>query len=126
MFNYLASIKWQDNFKCSKCNHTKFTLRKANFVIDCNVCHHLESPIANKLFHKVKFGIYKAFRIIFKMSGTTKNMSSNQMAKRYSISRQTAWLFMHKVCTAIKNSELNPLWDGSVDEFVYGGRDNLK
>lgn len=124
---YLASIKWQDDFKCSKCNHTKFTVRKANFARDCNLCHHVESPSANTLFHKVKFGIRKAFGIVFEMSATTKSMSSTQMAKRYSISRPTAWLFMHKVRTAMKSSELNPIIGTVyVDEFVYGGRENLK
>lgn len=124
---YLASIKWQDDFKCSKCNHTKFTVRKANFARDCNLCHYVESPSANTLFHKVKFGIRKAFGIVFEMSATTKSMSSTQMAKRYSISRPTAWLFMHKVRTAMKSSELNPIIGTVyVDEFVYGGRENLK
>lgn len=124
---YLASIKWQDDFKCSKCNHTKFTVRKANFARDCNLCHYVESPSANTLFHKVKFGIRKAFGIVFEMSATTKSMSSTQMAKRYSISRPTAGLFMHKVRTAMKSSELNPIIGTVyVDEFVYGGRENLK
>jgi len=124
---YLASTKWEADFKCSKCNHTKFTIRKLNFARDCNSCHHIESPTANTLFHKVKFGLRKAFGIIFEMSATTKSLSSSQMAKRYSISRPTAWLFMHKVRSAMKSSELNPM-KGTVyiDEFVFGGKENLK
>jgi len=58
---YLAMIKWKDGYKCSKCNHEKHTVRKANFARDCNRCHHIESPTANTLFHKVKFGVRKAF-----------------------------------------------------------------
>lgn len=124
---YLASIKWKDNFKCSKCNHNKFTIRKLNFARDCNLCHHVESPTANTIFHKVKFGTRKAFGIVFEMSATTKSLSSSQMAKRYSISRPTAWLFMHKVRLAMKSSELNPIVGTVyVDEFVYGGKEDLK
>jgi hypothetical protein len=124
---YLASIKWKDGFKCSKCNHTKFTIRKLNFARDCNLCHHVESPTANTIFHKVKFGTRKAFGIVFEMSATTKSLSSSQMAKRYSISRPTAWLFMHKVRLAMKSSELNPIVGTVyVDEFVYGGKEDLK
>jgi len=49
------------------------------------------------------------------------------MAKRYSISRPTAWLFMHKVRSAMESSELNPVvWTVYVDEFVYGGKEDLK
>ena len=51
---YLASIKWKDGFKCSKCNHTKYTIRKLNFARDCNLCHHVKSPTANTIFHICK------------------------------------------------------------------------
>jgi transposase-like protein len=124
---YLAMIKWKDGYKCSKCNHEKHTVRKANFARDCNRCHHIESPTANTLFHKVKFGVRKAFGIAFEMSATTKSISASQIAKRYSVSRPTAWLFMHKVRKAMKSSELYPM-EGTVfvDEFVYGGREDLK
>ena len=124
---YLASIKWREGFTCVKCNHKKYTVRKANFARDCNLCHHIESPTANTLFHKVKFGVRKAFTIVFEMSATTKSVSSSQMARRLKVTRQTAWLFMHKVRIAMKSSELH-LINGHVliDEFVYGGKEDLK
>jgi transposase-like protein len=124
---YLAKIKWQDGFKCKKCNNTQCTIRKFNYARDCNLCHHIESPTANTLFHKVKFGIRKAFTIVFEMSCATKSVSSSQMARRLDISRQTAWLFMHKVRLAMKSSELYPITGHVlVDEFVYGGKEDLK
>ncbi len=124
---YLANIKWKDGYRCPKCGHTKFTVRKANFGHDCNRCHHIESPTAQTIFHNVKFGLRKAFIIVFEMSTTTKSFSSSQMAKRVTISRQSAWLFMHKVRTAMKSSKSEPM-KGTVivDEFVYGGKENLK
>ena len=76
---------------------------------DCNMCHHVESPAANTLFHRVRFGIRKAFIIVFQMSVTTKSVSSSQIARRLAISRQTAWLFMHKVRIAMKSSESQPM-----------------
>lgn len=124
---YLASIKWKGDFRCSKCHHSKFTIRKLNFARECNLCHHVESPTANNIFYKVKFGTRKAFGIVFEMSATTKSLSSSQMTKHYSISRPTAWLFMHKVRLAMKSSELNPVVGTVyVDEFVYGGKEDLK
>ena len=124
---YLSKIKWQDCFQCVKCNHTKYTIRKSNYGRDCNLCHHIESPTANTLFHKVKFGIRKAFIIVFEMSATTKSISASQMARRLKISRQTSWLFMHKVRLAMKSSELYPIVGHVlVDEFVYGGKEDLK
>ena len=124
---YLSEIKWADGFTCKKCGHNKFTVRKKNLARDCNRCHHVESPTAGTLFHRVCFGIRKAFGIVFEMSATTKGLSSSQVAKRYGISRTTAWSFMHKVRSAMKSSKAYPLsGDVQVDEFVFGGKENLK
>ncbi len=43
---YLSMTKWKSGYKCKKCHHTKFTVRKANLARDCNLCHHVESPTA--------------------------------------------------------------------------------
>lgn len=124
---YLAYIKWADKFVCSKCGHDKFTIRKKNLARDCNRCHHIESPTAGTLFHRVRFGLRKAFAIVFEMSATTKSLSSSIVAKRYGISRTTAWTFMHKVRISMKSSMANPLTGKvQVDEFVFGGKENLK
>jgi len=124
---YLSEQKWADGFKCKKCGHNKFTVRKKNLARDCNRCHHVESPTAGTLFHRVRFGIRKAFGIVFEMSATTKGLSSSQVAKRYGISRTTAWSFMHKVRSGMKSSKAHPLsGDVQVDEFVFGGKENLK
>ena len=124
---YLAMIKWKSGFECKKCKHPKFTIRKKNYARDCNSCHHIESPTANTLFHKVKFGIRKAFTIVFEMSAATKSISSSQMARRLNISRPTSWLFMHKVRKAMESSGLHEMVGTViVDEFVFGGRENLK
>lgn len=124
---YLAKIKWDEGYTCVKCGHSKHTIRKANLARDCNRCHHIESPTANTLFHKLRFGLRKAFTIIFEMSASTKGLSSSQVAKRYNISRTTAWAFMHRVRKAMESSGNHPI-EGSVqvDEFVYGGKENLK
>lgn len=124
---YLAEIKWSNGFICTKCGHKKFTIRKANLARDCNRCHHVDSPTANTLFHKIKFSLRKAFMIIFEMSASSKGLSASQVAKRYSISRTTAWSFMHKVRKAMESSGNHPI-DGEVqvDEFVFGGKENLK
>lgn len=125
--SYLANIKWESGYKCTKCGHDKFTIRKKNLARDCNRCHHIESPTVNTLFHRVRFGIRKAFTIVFEMSATSKGLSSQQVAKRYSISPTTAWTFMHKVRKAMESSQQHPMdGDVHVDEFVYGGKEALK
>ena len=120
---YLASIKSKRDYKCLKCNHNACQVRK-DFARQCNVCGHIESATANTLFHKVKFGVRKAFFICFEMSTTTKSLSASYMAVRYGVTDKTARLFMMKVREAMSPSGTNPM-DGvvHVDEFVVGGKD---
>ncbi len=120
---YFAHYKWNKGFACKKCGHNKATIRK-DHTRTCNFCKHNESPTAKTTFHKVKFGIKKAFYITFEMVNSTKSMSASQISKRYGITRKTAWLFMHKIRKVMKSSEQYPM-DGNiqVDEFTVGGKE---
>jgi len=123
---YLAKYKWEQGFICFKCKHTKSQIRK-DFSRTCNICNHTETASANTLFHKVKFGLRKAFFICFEMSTTTKSLSASYMGVRLGITEKTARLFMLKVREAMKSSENHPI-QGSVhvDEFVIGGKEKGK
>ena len=123
---YLAELKWIDGYNCKKCGHNKATVRE-NFIRTCTSCHHNESPSSNTAFHKVKFGLQKAFFITFEMVNSTKSLSATQVSKRYEISRKTAWLFMHKIRKVMKSSEQYPM-EGTVqvDEFTVGGAEKGK
>jgi hypothetical protein len=123
---YLAGIKWQDGFKCLKCAHKKSQIRK-DFSRTCNICSHHESATANTLFHKVKFGVRKAFFITFEMGTSTKSLSASYMGVRYGVTEKTARLWMHKVREATGSSGNNPM-DGNVhlDEFVWADEKKKK
>jgi transposase-like protein len=123
---YLSTIKWQAGFTCLRCGHTASQLRK-DYSRTCNKCSHTETSTANTLFHKVKFGVRKAFFICFEMSTSTKSLSANYMGVRYGVTAKTARLFMHKVREAMKSSGNYPM-DGNIhiDEFVVGGKEKGK
>jgi hypothetical protein len=120
---YLAEIKWEGGFECRKCGHKRSQVRK-DFSRTCNICSHQESATANTLFHKVKFGVRKAFFIVFEMGTSTKSLSASYAAVRFGVTEKTARLFMHKVREAMASSGDHPM-DGNVhvDEFVLGGRE---
>lgn len=123
---YLASLKWEKGFICRRCQHNKAQIRK-DFARTCNICSDTESVGAGTLFHRVRFGLKKAFFICFEMATTTKSLSAKQMAVRYGVSEQTARLFMHKVREAMKSSQEYPLKGNvNVDEFVVGGKETGK
>ena len=123
---YLAFMKWSEGYKCLKCGHSR-SQKRSNLSRICNKCSHIESTTANTLFHKVKFGVRKAFFICFEMTTTTKSFSASYIAERFGITEKTARLFMHKVREAMKSSGNNPM-DGNVhiDEFVIGGKEEGK
>ena len=123
---YLAALKQKNSYTCLKCNHNACQIRK-DLARQCNVCGHIESATANTLFHKVKFGVRKAFFICFEMSTSTKSLSASYMGVRYGVTEKTARLFMLKVREAMSSSGNNPM-DGNVhvDEFVLGGREQGK
>jgi transposase-like protein len=123
---YLSEIKWKDDYICVKCSHKKSQIRR-DYSRTCNKCSHTESASSNTLFHKVKFGLRKAFFIAFEMTTTTKSLSASQMGVRYGVTDKTARLFMHKIREAMKSSGNNPM-EGivHVDEFVIGGKEKGK
>ena len=123
---YLSKIKWSLGYKCRKCGHTR-SQERADFSRTCNRCSDTESSSVDTLFHRVKFGLRKAFFICFEMTTTTKSLSAKQMEVRYGITEKTARLFMMKVRQAMKSSENYPM-DGEVhiDEFVLGGHETGK
>lgn len=124
---FIANEKWKNGYKCSRCCNEKYIYFAKHNTRECSKCRHKESATAGTLFHKVKFGIQKAFCIAFEMTCTTKGLSTTQAAKRYGITQKTSWLFMHKVRIAMESSKQYPLTGTvQVDEFVIGGKETGK
>ena len=120
---YLAEIKWENGFVCRRCKYKKASV-KPDHSRTCILCKSVETPSAGTLFHKCKFGLRKAFMIAFEMSASTRGLSASQIARRYEISRTTAWYFMHKVREAMHSSGRYPITGQVyVDEFVVGGKE---
>ena len=101
-FAYLVNYKWRDGFYITSCGCTEYNQSKKNrYSRICRSCIILVPTTSQTLFHKVKFRTVKAFYIVFKMSATTKSISSEQLAKMAGINRKSALLFQHKVRAAM-------------------------
>lgn len=119
---YLSEIKWEHGYSCVKCGHLKYHHGKQPYSRECNKCHYDESPMANNLFHKVKFGLYKAFYLAFLVSTSKKGMSSYELSRKLDLRQKTCWLFKRKVMEGMKSGEQYPMTGRvEVDEFVVGG-----
>ena len=69
----------------------------------------------------------KAFTIVFEISAITKGFSTKQTAKQLKISTNMATDFIKKVRINMANSASQQMIvDIFVDEFIFGGKENLK
>lgn len=118
---YLSKMKWSDGYECQKCGNERYIAGKGMFSRRCKGCGYDESVTAHTLFHKVKFGMDKAFGMLYDISTSKKGASSIWLAERYGIKQQAAWLFRHKIQAAMGSSGRYPLeGDVHVDEFEIG------
>lgn len=123
---YLSEIKWGEGYICRKCKHTQSQIRK-DYSRICNICSNIESATSNTLFHKLKFGLRKAFFICFEMATTSKGLSASQISVRFGIGERTSRMFMQKIREAMKSSGNFPMTGiVHVDEFVVGGHEEGK
>ena len=123
--NYLASLKWPNGYRCTKCGHT--TSIRGTFSWDkrCQSCSYNETPTAGTLFHSIKISLPIAFEMIYRISVSKKGVSALSLAREYNLNYKTAYNFKRKVQHSMKSSLTNPL-NGMVhvDEFVYGSHES--
>jgi hypothetical protein len=59
----MADLKWTDGYSCIKCGHNDYIKGKLPCIRKCRKYCYDESPRSGTLFHRLKFGIGKAFEM---------------------------------------------------------------
>lgn len=120
-YRYLASVKWNDEYRCHKCGYIKFGKGKKPYSRRCTKCNYDESPTARTMFDKIKFPLLIAFHIVFKISTKKKGMSSLELSEEFSLRQKTVWEFKWKIQQSMRSSGQYPLTGTvCVDEFLVG------
>ncbi|NPD87062.1 IS1595 family transposase, partial [Lentimicrobium sp. L6] len=120
-YNFLAELKWSEGYSCTRCDSHLFIKGKQPASRRCSKCGYDESTTTGTLFHKLKFGIDKAFEMMYEIVTSKKGANSIWLAEHFGVNQKTAWLFRQKVQVAMKSSEQFPLEDEvHVDEFEIG------
>ena len=120
-YNFLAELKWRDGYSCKRCESQVYIKGKQPASRRCSKCGYDESTTTGTLFHKLKFGIDKAFEMLYEIVTSKKGANSIWLAEHFGVNQKTAWLFRQKVQVAMKSSEQFPLEDEvHVDEFEIG------
>lgn len=124
---YLFELKWKEGFRCRKCGCTKNYKGRTRFYMRCQLCGYDESATANTMFHKLKIPLLKAFGMSFRLSVSKKGMSTNELAREFSINQKSSWLFKRKTQEAMKSSGNHPIdTKVEVDELLIGGPEKGK
>ena len=120
-YRCLAGMKWNQGYRCKKCEHVRCCEGKQPYSRRCVRCGYDESTTAGTLFHKLKFDIKIAFDMLYEITTSKKGANTIWLAERFGVQQKTAWLFRQKVQVAMKSSERYPL-EGivHVDEFEIG------
>ncbi len=115
---YLADIKWEKGYICKRCGHTHYCKGVKPYSRRCTKRKHDESSTAGTMFDKLKFPLFIAFHIAFKINTKKKGMSSLELSEEYDLRQNTCWEFKRKIQYAMKSSCKYPL-NGQVhvDEF---------
>jgi len=120
-YEFLAELKWADGYNCKRCPSDTFIKGKQPASRRCSKCGFDESTTSGTLFHKLKFGIDKAFEMLYEIATSKKGANSIWLAEHFGVNQKTAWLFRQKVQLAMKSSEQYPLENEvHVDEFEIG------
>ena len=101
LFELKLNLKSRNELICYKCGSDQFSSDKKNFIFRCKKCKSKISVRYNTIFHDVRFGLLKAFRIVLEYDECNYSLSSTKIAEKYSITQKTAWKFLNK----IKNNE---------------------
>ena len=120
-YDFLAELKWSNGYNCKRCQGIVYIKGKQPASRRCSKCGYDESTTTGTLFEKLKFGLDKAFEMLYEITTSKKGANSIWLAEHFGVNQKTAWLFRQKVQLAMKSSEQYPLEDEvHVDEFEIG------
>tara|TARA_R110001606_G_scaffold399291_1_gene583785 strand:+ start:27302 stop:29206 length:1905 start_codon:yes stop_codon:yes gene_type:complete len=96
-YRFLERIKWEESFKCNKCNNDKYITGKDHFSRRCSRCGYIESVTSNTIFHGIRFPIEKAFYILYVTNNQSERFTLDQLSEMLDLRRNTIWSFKKKI-----------------------------
>ncbi|MEI7829582.1 MAG: transposase [Prolixibacteraceae bacterium] len=99
---FIAGLKWVEDFECRKCGNSNFCNGKTPFSRRCTKCKSEESATSGTIFHNCKFPISKAFYIAFQVCKGNESISTYEFARRLSLRQMTCWNFKSKISAALE------------------------
>lgn len=128
-WDYAATMRWHDGFRCPFCQHNKADKLKSRKVFECRKCRKQISVTTGTIFHKSRIPLRKWFWAIFLMATAKKGISMLYLQKQLGIkSYRAVWLMGHKIREAMKQRDDLYILKGTVavDEIYIGGTQSIE
>src|SRR5574341_100440 len=132
---YLEAVRWQKGRFCPHCGNSDekrihaITPNKSSKVrpglYDCGECRQQFTVTVGTIFHGAKKGLRLWLVTFYLLCASKKGISALQIQRMLKIgSYRTAWLMLHKIRYAMKDSIVSEKMTGTVeiDETYIGGR----
>lgn len=119
---WLAELRWPDGVRCPRCNATSISTLKKRNQYDCDKCRHRFSVRAGTIFQDSKLQLRVWFLAVYIMIQSKKGVSANQLKRMLGVTYKTSWFLCHRIRSAMKNVDQEPLSGVvEVDETYVGG-----
>lgn len=96
-YKFLADVKWQAGYCCTKCGNVSYCNGKSPFNRRCTKCTYEESVLCQTIFENNRIPIQKAFYLLYLMYSYKGNISSHQLSQKLGIRQSTCWTYASKI-----------------------------
>src|ERR1700733_8222007 len=119
---YLEALRWSDEVLCPRCNSDKISQIVKRNQYDCDACRYQFSVTAGTVFNDSHLPLWKWFLCTYLLCESRKGMSANQLSRTLGISYKTAWYLCHRIRSAMREVNPEPLTGiVEIDETYVGG-----
>jgi transposase-like protein len=115
--------RWPEGFRCPRCRHPDAGWHATRRLYQCRKCRRQTSLTAGTLFHGSRKPLSTWFMALWLFGSSKRGISALELQRQLGLeSQETAWVWLHKIRTAVGDRTLNPL-EGlvEVDETYVGG-----
>lgn len=122
---YVRCRRWADGFVCPRCGGRKAWQLCTRPLDECASCGHQVSLTAGTAFAGTRKPLRLWFRVIAELLFSKRGCSALELTRRFPISYETAWTWLHKLRSCMDRSGGDPLGGSvEVDETYLGGIDD--
>lgn len=105
----VANHRWDNGFRCPKCNHEKAWILQRHRIRHCQKCGFQTSPTAGTMFENTRLPLPKWFVAIYLLEAKNGELPAEQLRKRINVTWRTARLMLNKLRRAKVTGELGDL-----------------